>query len=120
MTQFRPAGRANAALRLVAAQVRLLFGNRNLTAAVTVAGSLVLSRLEWSADNHVVITAWAGYMILLACARFALAARYYAAAPPESEAPRWASAFTLGAALAGVGWGIGGILLYPVADLISQ
>ena len=59
-------------------------------------------------------------MSLISVARFLLARRYWRAAPPSLQAPKWGAAFAIGAGLSGAGWGAAGILLYPETDLANQ
>ena len=59
-------------------------------------------------------------MGLLSGCRWALAKRYRRASPGITEVEKWRVAFAVGAGLAGAGWGVAGILLYPNANLINQ
>ncbi len=105
---------------IVAAQVRLLFGNANVAAAVTVVAVSILARLQWRASPHGIILLWWLYMCLISSARFFLARRYRRAAPSPRQAPNWGTAFAIGAGMSGAGWGAAGILLYPETDLPHQ
>ena len=105
---------------ILAAQVRLLFGNANLAAAVTLVAASILARLQWQTSPHQVILPWLLYMCLISVARFLLARRYRRVAPSSPRARKWGTAFAIGAALSGAGWGAAGILLYPEANLANQ
>jgi signal transduction histidine kinase/CheY-like chemotaxis protein len=120
MSPRRHADRDRQTLHVLAAQVRLLYGNRNVGVAVTVVAAAILAQLEWSAVPHAPIVAWCVYMGFVSAARFALAWRYDQNPPADSEAARWGDAFAVGAGFAGIGWGVAAILLYPEADLSRQ
>ncbi len=120
MSPRRHADRDRRTQRVLAAQVRLLYGNRDIGAAVTVVAAAILAQLEWSAVPHAPIVAWCVYMGLVSAARFELARRYNQTPPADSDAPRWGDAFAAGAGLAGIGWGVAAILLYPETDLSRQ
>jgi signal transduction histidine kinase/ActR/RegA family two-component response regulator len=106
--------------QILAAQVQLLYRNAGVGIAVTLVGSAILGRLQWEVVPHAVILGWWLYMCLVSVGRFALACRYWGAAPVSRNANWWHVAFTLGAGLAGAGWGAAGILLYPAAHLANQ
>ncbi|HEV3196449.1 MAG TPA: hypothetical protein VGZ73_01050, partial [Bryobacteraceae bacterium] len=97
--------------KILAAQVRMLFGNADVGAGVTGIATAVLGALEWGVVRHPVILGWCIYMFLVSGARFILSRRYRRAAPSNIEANQWAARFAIGAGLAGAGWGAAGILL---------
>jgi signal transduction histidine kinase/ActR/RegA family two-component response regulator len=103
-----------------AAQVRLLYANRDIGGAVTIVATAVLGRLQWNVVPRPVVLAWCLYMIAIAAARVVLATRFTSAAASSVDTRLWGRAFTIGAALAGAGWGAAGILLYPDAYLAHQ
>jgi signal transduction histidine kinase/CheY-like chemotaxis protein len=105
---------------ILAAQVRLLFGNANVGVAVTVVAASILARLQWQASPHRVILLWWLYMALISTARFFLARRYWRTAPSPRPTPKWGTVFAIGAGMSGAGWGSAGILLYPETDLAHQ
>ncbi|HEX3878929.1 MAG TPA: ATP-binding protein, partial [Bryobacteraceae bacterium] len=97
-----------------------LFESRHVTAAATLAGVAVLSRIEWNAANHVAIFIWAAAMSLIVVARLVLASRYQAASPDPAHAPFWGALFTVGSGLAGLGWGSAAIVFNSTSDLPHQ
>ena len=106
--------------QILAAQVQLLYRNAGVGVAVTLVAATVLGRLQWEVVPHLVILGWCSYMGLVSAARFILERRYWRTASSNSETNWWRTAFTLGAGLAGAGWGGAGILLYPNAQLANQ
>jgi two-component system, cell cycle sensor histidine kinase and response regulator CckA len=101
-------------------QVRLLYSNANIGVGITLLATVILGRLQWGAVPHLVILDWCVYMFLVSAARFSLARLYWLAGPSSQETSSWATAFTIGAGLAGVGWGAAGVLLYQEAHLANQ
>jgi PAS domain S-box-containing protein len=106
--------------RVLAAQLRLLYGNANVGVGVTLVATSLLGRLQWEVVAHPIVLSWCLYMGLVAAGRFTLARRYWRRAPSSLEPRRWRAGFVLGAGLAGIGWGAAGILLYPEGRLVNQ
>ena len=106
--------------QVLAAQVRLLYGNANVGVGVTLVATSILGRLQWEVVAHPIVLSWCLYMFLVAAGRFTLARCYWRSAPSSLETRRWRAGFVVGAGLAGTGWGAAGILLYPEARLANQ
>ena len=106
--------------QILAAQVRLLYGNANVAVGVTLVATSILGRVQWDVVAHPIILSWCLYMFLIAAGRFILARRYWRSVPSSLETRRWRAGFAVGAGLAGTGWGVAGILLYPEARLVNQ
>ena len=106
--------------QILAAQVRLLYGNANVAVGVTLVATSILGRVQWDVVAHPIILSWCLYMFLIAAGRFILARRYWRSVPSSLETRRWRAGFAVGAGLAGTGWGAAGILLYPEARLVNQ
>jgi signal transduction histidine kinase/ActR/RegA family two-component response regulator len=106
--------------QVLAAQVRLLYANRDITAAVTLVATAILGRLQWNIGSHAAILVWCLYMTLVTAGRIAQALRYKRASPSALETQSWGSAFAIGAGLSGLGWGMASVLLYPEANLAHQ
>ena len=106
--------------QVLAAQVRLLYGNANLGVGVTLVATSILGRLQWEVVAHPIVLSWCLYMFLVAAGRFTLVRCYWRSAPSSLETRRWRAGAAVGAGLAGAGWGAAGILLYPEAQLVNQ
>jgi signal transduction histidine kinase/CheY-like chemotaxis protein len=106
--------------QLLAAQLRLLFGNANLGVVVNIVAAAIVGALQWGIVSRPKIVAWCLYIALVSMARYAFARRYWQASESAAEVSRWRTVFTVGVALAGVGWGAAGILLYPADHLTNQ
>ena len=101
-----------------AEQTRLLYANSDGGVGVTVFVAAVLSYLQWTVIPHQIVLGWLVYTVIVSSARFTLARLYWRSFPDPSS--RWGAAFSIGAGLSGVGWGVGGFLLYPEANLTNQ
>jgi signal transduction histidine kinase/CheY-like chemotaxis protein len=106
--------------QVLAAQVRLLYGNANVGVGVTLVATSILGYLQWEVVAHPVVLSWCLYMFLVATGRFTLASRYWRSARSSLETRRWRAGFAVGAGLAGTGWGAAGILLYPEVRPVNQ
>ena len=105
---------------ILSAQIRLLYANANIGVGITIVAATTLALLQRGIVPNSVVLGWWLYMILTSVWRGALARRYRRASPGRTEVSRWHNAFTVGAGLAGSGWGGAGILLYPEAHLTNQ
>jgi signal transduction histidine kinase/ActR/RegA family two-component response regulator len=103
-----------------AAQVRMLYDSVNVGVLVTLVAATVLGRLQWTVIPHPVVLSWWLCMFLVAVARFTLGRRYWRVAALSPESGKWGVAFTIGAGLAGAGWGAAGILLYAEDHIENQ
>jgi signal transduction histidine kinase/ActR/RegA family two-component response regulator len=103
-----------------AAQTRLLYENANTGAAVTIVIAVVFAYMHWNVASHANVSAWLTYMLLVAAARFVAAKRYFRADVRDADHDRWNAVFVVGTALAGVGWGLGAIMLYPSARPMNE
>ena len=105
---------------ILAAEVGLLYKSVNVGVIVTVVSATVLARLLWGVVPQFTILGWCLYTFAIAVARFVLARQYWRTMPSSLNAGRWGKAFTIGAGLAGAGWGAAGVLLYPQGHLEGQ
>src|SRR5262245_22277002 len=104
----------------LSAQVRLLYSNANVGVGVTILAATILGCLEWGIIPRGVVLWWWIYVILVSLSRYALALHYRHASRGLSEIGKWRTGFTIGAGLAGVGWGAAGFFLYQEAHLANQ
>src|SRR5215472_15626557 len=102
------------------AQIRLLYANANIGVGVTILAATTLALLQWGLVPNFLVLGWWLYMILISVSRGVLAQRYWRTSTEYMEVSRWRNAFTVGAGLAGIGWGGAGDLLYPDAHLTNQ
>ncbi len=106
--------------QVLAAQVRLLYSNANVSVGVTVVATLLVGRLQWEVIARSTVLIWSLYMFLVAAGRFTLARCYWRSPSSSLETRRWGVGLALSAGLAGLGWGAAGILLYPETRSTNQ
>src|SRR5579862_6460205 len=95
-----------------AAQVELLYSNVNVGVVVNLVAATVLGRLQWAVIPHKNILGWWLGTLLVTVGRFSLGRLYLRATTAGRKTRTWATAFTIGAALSGAGWGAACIFLY--------
>ena len=105
---------------ILSAQIRLLYANANIGVGVTIVAATTLALLQWRIVPKFLVLGWWLYMMLISVSRGALALRYRRASPGYTEIGGWRAAITIGAGLAGIGWGGAGTLLYPESHLTNQ
>jgi signal transduction histidine kinase/ActR/RegA family two-component response regulator len=106
--------------RLLSAQLRLVYDNATLGAAVHVLAATVLCGLLWHLIARPRVIGWWLYIALVAGFRYTLARRYRQASPVSTDLEAWRRAFLISVVMAATGWGAAGALLYPQAHLGSQ
>ena len=112
--------RQSAGKLFLSEQLKLLYGNANLGVVVNVLAATVLAGLQWGIVSRSLLIGWWLYITVVSIARYGLARRYWHASPGPSQIGAWQRLFTFGTALAGLGWGSAGILLYSAAHLDNQ
>jgi signal transduction histidine kinase/ActR/RegA family two-component response regulator len=105
---------------LLSAQLRLVYDNATLGAAVNVLAATVLCGLLWNLIARPQVIGWWLYIVVVAGFRYTLARRYRQASPVSSDLHAWRRAFLIGVGMAATGWGAAGALLYPRAHLGNQ
>ena len=105
---------------ILSGQVNLLYANAGVAVGATILAATILAFLQWRVIPDGVILGWWVYMFLVSAARGVLTLRYRSASAEDREAGKWRMAYAVGAALAGAGWGVAAVLLYPNAPLRNQ
>jgi signal transduction histidine kinase/ActR/RegA family two-component response regulator len=105
---------------LLAAQLRLVYGNATVGAAVNVLAATILCGLLWHLIPRPQVIGWWLYIALVTGFRYTLARRYRRDSPVSNNLDAWRKAFLIGVGMAGAGWGAAGVLLYPEAHLGNQ
>ncbi len=105
---------------VLSAQIGLLYANANIGVGVTLLAATTLALLQRGIVPNVLVLGWWFFMTLVSLSRGAPARCYRRASPGYTNLSAWRAAFTVGAGLAGTGWGGAGILLYPEAHLTNQ
>jgi signal transduction histidine kinase/ActR/RegA family two-component response regulator len=112
--------RQSAGKLFLSEQLKLLFGNANLGVVVNILAATVLAGLQWGIVSRPLLIGWWLYIAVVSFVRYGLARRYWHASPGPSQIAGWQKLFILGTALAGLGWGSAGFLLYSAAHLNNQ
>jgi signal transduction histidine kinase/ActR/RegA family two-component response regulator len=103
-----------------AAQTRLLYENANTGVVLTVVVAALAAYAQWDVVSPARVGLWLAYMIAVSIARFALAQSYWRVTPADMVSSRWNAAFVAGAAFAGTGWGVGGVMLNPQSAPMNE
>jgi signal transduction histidine kinase/CheY-like chemotaxis protein len=119
-TSVARVNRDSSSEQLLAAQLRLLYGNANLGVVVNIVAAAILGALQWGIVSRPTIIAWCLYITLVSIARYVFARRYRQASSTDTELSQWRGLFTVGVGFAGAGWGAAGVLLYPPGHLTNQ
>jgi signal transduction histidine kinase/ActR/RegA family two-component response regulator len=106
--------------QLLFEQLKLLYANTNVAIGVTLLAAAVLGGLQLAVISKNIIFSWWIYMAAVSAFRFALAWRFHRASPAHMSLNKWRLGSTIGVALAGVGWGAAGSLLFSPAHMMSQ
>lgn len=112
--------RQSAGKLFLSEQLKLLYGNANLGVVVNILAATVLAGLQWGIASRPLLIGWWLYIAVVSFVRYGLARRYWHASPGPSQIAGWQKLFILGTALAGLGWGSAGFLLYSAAHLNNQ
>ncbi len=115
-----PASSADEAPQLFAEQVRLLYAQALGGCAITLVNAGLVVALLWSVTSHTLALAWFGLMALITLGRYLLVRAYQHAMDTVEGVERWRARFVIGATAAGVGWGLGAVLLFPAKAVLHQ
>ncbi|MGE4092155.1 MAG: ATP-binding protein [Candidatus Binatia bacterium] len=115
-----PTRRDNRVLQMTAERVRLLYSQAPVGMVVTVFNSLVVAGVLWPVIPRGPIVLWAGSLLVVTSARYALFVRYRQTVVTEENVLRWRYYFIVGCGAAGVAWGAAGWFLFPTESLAHQ
>src|SRR5262249_28948648 len=101
-------------------QVRLLYESANVSVGVSVLAATILGALQWGTVRRSAVLWWWICVVIVAMSRYVLAIRYRRSPRSNTEIGEWRWAFTIGAGLAGIGWGVAGFLLYAEGQFTNQ
>src|SRR6185437_12817535 len=104
---------------ILAAQLELLYANAGMGSAITILAATTLCGLEWGSVPHLAAIVWWAYMMVATALRYRLA-RQYGSARSAWDGIHWLNRFVAGAGMAGLGWGVAPLLLYPPSGLTYQ
>ncbi|MGE3537167.1 MAG: response regulator [Candidatus Tectimicrobiota bacterium] len=98
----------------------MLYAHATVGLLVTLVTSAVVTIFLWSVVPASRLLLWQGSMLTVTMGRAGLVWRYWRTPPALQASPAWQRRFVLGAALAGTGWGLSGVLCFPQEALGHQ
>ncbi|MEN8170787.1 MAG: ATP-binding protein [Pseudomonadota bacterium] len=105
---------------IYAEQVALLYKPFAVSIAATFAAAVLLVTTLWGISDHNMLLWWLTAIIVITLLR-ALLVHFYKRIKPDVDAGRrWGRFFILGAAAAGMAWGIGSLLFFPEENIEYQ
>lgn len=105
--------------RILAEQVKLLFGAMPLAIAATLINALILVAVQWNVLDHDSLLTWLAIMLATLLLRGALTFGYRRSAPDAEASRTWAIWFIAGATATALTWGATSVWLFP-ADVGHQ
>ncbi|MCB1775726.1 MAG: hypothetical protein KDI88_19090 [Gammaproteobacteria bacterium] len=99
--------------RVYAEQVAYLFKPLLLSVAATLVGVALFAAAQWPVVDHDRILGWISLVGVVTVLRVILALAYRRFSTTRLSPRWWGHLFVFGAGLAGIAWGVGGILLFP-------
>src|SRR5215831_13132945 len=103
---------ADTAVAVRAEEIRTLYRQSPWIMALNAINVAIVGVVLWSPARSGLLVGWILASALTAVARAVLRRRYLQESVPIEEAPRWGRRYTAGAALSGLLWGAGSVLLY--------
>jgi signal transduction histidine kinase len=101
-------------------QVTLLYSGALEGLIATAVNAPVLAYIQRDVIPTQVIGWWLFYMAAVTLTRAGSVYRYWASPDSDTRALHWSHVYGIGAALAGLGWGMAGIVLYPSGSISHQ
>jgi signal transduction histidine kinase/ActR/RegA family two-component response regulator len=106
--------------KIFSQQVRLLYSSGIEGLLATTINAPILAYIQRDVIAAPIVGWWLVYIAAVTLARAALVYQYWRSTHTDRSAARWSRAYGIGAALAGLGWGVAGIVLYPPASIPHQ
>ena len=103
-----------------AAQVSAVFRQMPIALAVNLLNAAITVIVLQQLAAATVPFAWLCLVTLVTAGRWVLWQRYRRAHSKVEDAPRWSLLATCGSLIAGLCWGLGGVVMFPVVPVIGQ
>ncbi|MEZ5668300.1 MAG: PAS domain S-box protein [Alphaproteobacteria bacterium] len=117
----RPDGAAEPADRpWLATQLRHLYGTLPLAVAISLVIAVVLAAMQWNAVPRTNAVIWLAILVVVGGVRTGLSILFTARGGETGDHRVWLLRFRVGAAVAGMAWGLGSYLLFPPGDIPHQ
>lgn len=117
----RRLGPLDEALREIrATQVSAIFRQMPIALAVNTVNAILTAIVLRQIANAVIPIVWLGVALLVSTGRWVLWLRYRRAGPDAKSIAWWSRLAACGALLAGMCWGLGGVVMFPIATVPGQ
>jgi signal transduction histidine kinase len=103
-----------------AAQVSTVFRQMPIALAVNAVNAAITAVVLQQLGPSVLPLAWVSLVALVTAGRWALWRRYRRLRSKIDRDPRWSVFATCGSLLAGLCWGLGGVVLFPSTTVVGQ
>ncbi len=108
------------ASRIFSGQVELLYKGAFEAYLATIVNATILAYVQSPVIRASTVISWLVYVLVVTAARAALVYRYWHSPDRINNSGQWNLVYIAGVVLAGMGWGLGGLLLYPPEDIFHQ
>jgi diguanylate cyclase (GGDEF)-like protein/PAS domain S-box-containing protein len=108
------------AQKVMVEQVGLLYSQANSGLIVTVLCSILVVAVLWDVITRELLLGWFSLIAFVSLGRYVLVRRYRRATDVVEEMKRWRALFVLGAAAAGVAWGLAGTVFFLKDSIFHQ
>jgi signal transduction histidine kinase len=103
-----------------AEQIRLLYANAPFGFVATTLNIIILSLTQWPVIAPSTVISWGVSMLGLTGLRALLVWQFFRSAPGVPTIKLWGLLFNIGTGLAGFGWGVTGLCLFPADSIPHQ
>jgi signal transduction histidine kinase/ActR/RegA family two-component response regulator len=111
---------ASTAAAVHAEQIRTLYHQSLVIAAVNPLNAAIVATVLWPSANHRLLIAWVAAMTAVTLVRAVMRRRYFRAQPSIDEHVVWARHLLWSALATGLLWGLGGATFYDTRGLVPQ
>lgn len=105
---------------LLLAQISQTFSLSFVSSLGGVLAGLIIVIALWDSVSHAYMFLWLAGLSALYASRQVLAWAFHKASPSSSEIRPWVKWYYLGAIAIGVGWGLAGVLLFPMSSAVDK
>lgn len=106
--------------RVARARVDLLYTQSYPGFVATIINAYVTGIVLWPISDISLLIGWLGYMTVVTMLRYLLVWRRGHSEIRDKTYVAWSNRYAVGAALTGLGWGVGAIVLFPDNDVVYQ
>ncbi len=111
---------ADRARNVIVEQVGLLYSQATSGLIVTLLCSILVVAVLWDVVAHELLLGWFSFIAFITLGRYLLVRKYRRATGVVEDIKRWRALFVLGAAAAGVAWGLAGTVFFSEDSVFHQ